>query len=51
MCQVIKDLVVKGGGLTAKRGTLAKNVQLTSNPKHVEGKVNGTVIVLVAAYW
>ncbi|MBL8809017.1 MAG: PhnA domain-containing protein [Planctomycetaceae bacterium] len=47
---LIKDLVVKGGGFTAKRGTLVKNIQLTSNPKHVEGKVNGTVIVLVAAY-
>lgn len=47
---LIKDLVVKGGGFTAKRGTLVKNIQLTTNPKHVEGKVNGTVIVLVAEY-
>jgi protein PhnA len=47
---LIKDLVVKGGGFTAKRGTLVKNIVLTSNPKHVEGKLNGTVIVLVAAY-
>jgi protein PhnA len=47
---LIKDLVVKGGGFTAKRGTLVKNISLTSNPKHIEGRVNGTVIVLVAAY-
>ena len=47
---LIKDLVVKGGGFTAKRGTLVKNIALTSNPKHVEGRVNGTVIVLVAAF-
>ena len=47
---LIKDLVVKGAGFTAKRGTLVKNISLTNNPKHVEGKVNGTLIVLVAAY-
>ncbi len=47
---LIKDLVVKGGGFTAKRGTLVKNISLTSNPKHVEGRVNGTVIVLVSAF-
>ena len=47
---LIKDLDVKGGGFTAKRGTLVKNISLTSNPKHVEGKINGSVIVLVAAY-
>ncbi len=47
---LIKDLDVKGGGFTAKRGTLVKNISLTSNPKHVEGKVNGVQIVLVAAY-
>ncbi len=47
---LIKDLVVKGGGFTAKRGTLVKNIVLTPNPKHVEGKVNGSVIVLVAEY-
>lgn len=47
---LIKDLVVKGGGFTAKRGTTVKNIALTSNPKHVEGRVSGTQIVLVAAY-
>lgn len=47
---LIKDLVVKGGGFTAKRGTTVKNIRLTSNPKHVEGRVNGTVIVLISEY-
>ncbi len=47
---LIKDLDVKGGGFTAKRGTLVKSISLTNNPKHVEGKINGSVIVLVAAY-
>ncbi len=47
---LIKDLVVKGGGFTAKRGTLVKSISLTSNPKHLEGRVNGTVIVLVSAF-
>lgn len=47
---LIKDLVVKGANFTAKRGTVVKNISLTSNPKHIEGKVNGTRIVLVSAY-
>lgn len=47
---LIKDLVVKGGGFTAKRGTTVKNIALTSNPNHVEGRVNGTQIVLVSAF-
>jgi protein PhnA len=47
---LIKDLNVKGGGFTAKRGTVVKNINLTDNPLHVEGKINGTVIVLVAAF-
>ena len=47
---LIKDLEVKGGGFTAKRGTLVKGITLTDDPKYVEGKVNGIRIVLVAAY-
>jgi protein PhnA len=47
---LIKDLEVKGGGFTARRGTLVRNIVLSSNPKHVEGRVNETVIVLVAAF-
>ena len=47
---LIKDPVVKGGGVTARRGTAVKNLVLTSNPKHVEGRVNGTIIVRGAAF-
>ena len=39
-----------GAGFTAKRGTLVKGIRLTNNPLHIEGKVNGVQIVLVAAY-
>lgn len=47
---LIKDLDVKGMNFTAKRGTLVKNIHLTNNPKHIEGKINGSTIVIVAAY-
>lgn len=47
---IIKDLDVKGAGFTAKRGTLVKNIRLTDNPLHIEGRVTGVKIVLVAAY-
>jgi len=47
---IIKDLVVKGAGFTAKRGTSVRGISLTSNPEHIEGRVNGTRVVLVSAY-
>ena len=47
---LIKDLEVKGGGFTAKRGTAVRNISLTSNPEHIEGRVNGTRIVLLTCY-
>jgi protein PhnA len=47
---LIKDLKVKGAHFTAKQGTLVRNISLTDNPKHIEGKINGTRIVLIAAY-
>ena len=47
---IIKDLVVKGAGFTAKRGTTVRGISLTSNPEHIEGRVNGTRVVLVSAY-
>ena len=47
---LIKDLDVKGAGFTAKRGTIVKNISLTDNPLHIEGKVNRMQLVLVAAY-
>ncbi len=47
---LIKDLVVKGANFTAKRGTTVKNISLTSNPEHIEGRVNGTRIVLLTCF-
>jgi len=47
---LIKDLVVKGANFTAKRGTAVRGISLTDNPEYIEGRVNGTRIVLVAAY-
>ena len=43
---LIKDLDVKGAGFTAKRGTTVRNIALTNNPDHIEGRVNGVRIVL-----
>lgn len=43
---LIKDLDVKGAGFVAKRGTVVKNIRLTGDPEHIEGKVSGTVLVL-----
>ncbi len=47
---LIKDLVVKGANFTAKRGTPVRNISLSPNPEHIEGRVNGTRIVIIAAY-
>lgn len=47
---LIKDLDVKGAGFTAKRGTKVQNITLTDNPEHIEGRVNGTRIVLVTKF-
>ncbi len=47
---LIKDLDVKGANFTAKRGTLVKNITLTENPEQIEGKINGTQIVLLTKF-
>lgn len=47
---VTKDLPVKGTGFVAKRGTAVKNIVLTTNPTQIEGKVNGTRIVLLTKF-
>ncbi len=48
---LIKDLNVKGGGFTAKRGTAVRNISLVhDNPEHIEGKVNGQHIVLLTQF-
>jgi len=47
---LIKDLPVKGAGFTAKRGTAVRGIGLTDNPKHIQGRVNGQQIIIIAAY-
>ncbi len=47
---LIKDLPVKGANFTAKRGTAVRNISLTNNPEHIEGRVNDQRIVIIAAY-
>jgi protein PhnA len=47
---LIKDLVVKGAGFTAKRGTMVKNISLTDNSEQIEGKINGVQLVLLSCY-
>ncbi len=47
---IIKDLEVKGAGFTAKRGTAVRNISLTNNPEQIEGRVNGTKIVLLTKF-
>ncbi|EGV17967.1 alkylphosphonate utilization protein [Thiocapsa marina] len=45
--QVIKDLKVKGTSVTLKRGTVIKNIRLTSDEEEIEcnaDKVKGLVL-------
>ncbi len=48
---IIKDLPVKGAGFTAKQGTTVKNIRMVpEDPKHIQGRVNGTVIHIISAF-
>ena len=47
---VIKDLKVRGSSAVIKRGTKVKNIRLTDDPEEVEGKVEGSVMVLKACF-
>jgi len=47
---IIKDLEVKGAGFTAKRGTVVKNIVLNGIEGQIEGRVNGTRIVLLSKF-
>jgi protein PhnA len=47
---LIKDLDVKGAGFTAKRGTAVRGISLTNDPSQIEGRVNGTRIVLLTKF-
>ena len=43
---LIKDLDVKGASFVAKRGTTVRNIRVGEDPEYVEGKVNGTSLML-----
>ena len=43
---VTEDLDVEGAGFTARRGTIAKGIRWTDDPASIEGRINGTLIVL-----
>jgi len=48
---LIKDLDVKGGGFTAKRGTAVRNISLVhDNAAHIEGRVNNQQIVILTEF-
>jgi protein PhnA len=48
---LIKDLNVKGGGFTAKRGTAVRRISLVhDNAEQIEGKVDGQQVVLLTQY-
>lgn len=47
---VIKDLKVKGTSFVAKQGTAVRGISLTNNPEHIEGRVNGTRIVILSCF-
>lgn len=47
---LIKDLDVKGANFTAKRGTVVRSIHLTDDPELIEGKINGTKIVLKTCF-
>ena len=48
---LIKDLNVKGGGFTAKRGTAVRNISLVhDNAEQIEGRVEGQHIVILTKF-
>ena len=48
---LIKDLNVKGGGFTAKRGTAVRNIGLVhDDTEHIQGKVNGQTIYILTKF-
>lgn len=48
---LIKDLPVKGGGFTAKRGTAVRGISIVAdNANHIEGRVEGQRIVILTEF-
>ncbi len=48
--QVIKDLKVKGASDTLKRGTVIKNIKLTSKAEEIECRIGKSTIVLKTCF-
>ena len=48
--RVIKDLKVKGTSTTLKRGTVVKNIKLTSNSELVDCRIGKSTIALKACF-
>ncbi len=44
--KLIKDLKVKGSSTTLKRGTVVKNIRITDDPGHIEGRAEKMTVVL-----
>jgi protein PhnA len=48
---IIKTLDVKGSSLSAKLGTVVKNIKLVDdNKEQIEGRVEGQLIVILTKY-
>lgn len=47
---LIKDLKVKGTSTTLKRGTIVKNIKLTSNEEEIDCRVGKVQIVLKTCF-
>ena len=48
--QLVKDLRVKGGSVNLKQGTVVKKIRLTPSSEEIEGKVDGTMMVLKTCF-
>lgn len=47
---VVKSLKVKGMSGDIKRGTVVKNIRLTDDDEVIEGKIDGTMLVLKTCF-
>ena len=47
---IIQNLKVKGMSNDLKRGTVVKNIRLTDDDGAIEGKVDGSMLVLKTMY-
>jgi protein PhnA len=47
---LIKSLKVKGLAKDIKQGTVVKNIRLTNDDEAIEGKIDGTMLVLKTCF-